>query len=171
MTQTRIFVIHSEKDKNILNRVVRTYNGETFGNTTLRFHFLDSKEGSGLGTDFGKRIMKEIRDAKYAIAIISSQSITSTWVNQEIGYAKGIRRTIMPMKAKSLAKRGIGFLHSNIDAQLFEPKQRKFPRLEKFFTKKSKGNKTAKILGASPVIKPRKENTKIGTRRVRPDVI
>jgi len=170
MTQTRIFVIHSEKDNDILEKVVRTYNGETFGNSTLSFRFLDSQKGSGLGTDFGRRIMREIRQAKYAIAIITPRSIKSVWVNQEIGYAKGLKRIIWPMKEKPLAQRSVGFLHSNIDAQIFKPNQRKFPKLEELFTSKFK-SKTAIALGASPIVKPRKERAKIRTRKVKPDVI
>jgi len=133
--QARIFIIHSENDKKILERLIREYHEQTFGETTLQIRFLNSSMNECLGEDFGEKIEEEIKNSFLVIAIISPNSKTSVWVNQEIGYAKGKGKRIIPMKERSMAREGLGFIHSNIDAQLYSVGQKKFRRLDNFFRK------------------------------------
>jgi hypothetical protein len=169
MNIARIFVIHSEADDKILKRVVCEYDGKTFGKYTLRIRFVDSKEGSKLGKDFGKIVSREIKTAKYALAIVSPNSETSVWLNQEIGYARGINKEIVLMKEESMARKGLGFIHSNIDAQLFRYRQRRFHKLEKFFKKKFRKTST-EALKAPLVIKPTSEDSQTTVREAEPYV-
>ena len=166
--QARVFIIHSEEDRGILKRLINEYNEQTFGNTTLRICFLDSKMHESLGEDFGKKIEKEIIGSRCVIAIISKKSKKSAWVNQEIGYAKGKEKKIIPMKEKALIPKSLGFIHSNIDAQPFTVWQKKFEKLENFFEKIFEGKRVHKVVG-HPTVTPVKESHVLSLRRAKPD--
>lgn len=168
--QARIFVIHSENDRGILKKLINEYNEQTFGEATLQIRFLDSETNECLGEDFGKKIEEEINDSYLVIAIISPNSRTSTWVNQEIGYAKGKNKKIIPMKEKSMSREGVGFIHSNMDAQLFHYKQRKFLKLNRYFKRIFNGTRINKVL-KNPIVKPVKEGYKLHLKRAEPDVV
>ena len=47
--QAPIFVIHSEADRKILQKLINEYHEQTFGETTLQIRFLDSKMNECLG--------------------------------------------------------------------------------------------------------------------------
>ena len=163
MASASVFIIHPERDNNILRSLVYEYNDQIFGSTNLRIRFVDSSQASQLGYDFGERIKLEIDQSEYVIALVTPNTRRSIWVNQEIGYAKGKNKHIMPVKTRSMANRGCGFLHSNIDAQLFKPHQRRFPKLDRFFADRL-GQKSGKVAGLQ-VARPIRENARVLTRR------
>jgi hypothetical protein len=170
MQKARIFVIHSEKDNYILKRLIHEYQEQTFGKTTLQICFIDSRLAPQLGKDFGDVVEHEIASSCYVIAIVTPNSKNSVWVNQEIGYARGAKKDILPMKEKSMARKGLGFIHSNIDAQLFHARQRRFPKLDRFFTKEF-GEKASKVVKTPFLTKATKESSKTSIRRIEPYVV
>lgn len=170
MQKALVFVIHPERDDNVLKRLVYEYHDQIFGRTTLQISFVSSKEASQLGRDFGDIIKSKIDSSHYVITIVTPNSERSVWVNQEIGYAEGVKKTILPMKLDSMAHQGLGFIHSNIDAQLFHYRQRRFRKLDKFFEEKF-GKKVAKVLKRPLTTKPIKESKEVSARRIEPDVV
>ena len=169
MVEVRVFVIHSEKDNRILQKLFCEYHNRTFGNAKLQIRYVDSQKPSQLGRNFGDIIEEEIVSSRYVIAIVTSNSEKSVWANQEIGYSKGINREILPIKEKSMAEKGLGFIHSNIDAQLFHVRQQRFPKLDGFFEEKL-GKKVEKVVKRPVTVKPIGESAKVPTRRTEPDV-
>jgi hypothetical protein len=170
MQKARVFIIHSEKDNYILKRLIHQYHEQTFGETTLQIHFVNSQLATQLGKDFGDIVEQEITSSHFVIAIVTPNSRNSIWVNQEIGYARGANKYILPMKEKSLAREGFGFIHSNIDAQLFHARQRRFPKLDGFFRKEF-GEKASKVVKTPFLIKATKESSKTPIRRIEPYVV
>lgn len=169
MVEANIFIIHPEKDKAILNKLYCKYHKRTYGETTLLFRIVGSEKGSQLGRDFGNLIKQEIDNSCFVMAIVTPNSKKSVWINQEIGYAWG-RKFVLPVKKKSLAQKGLGFIHSNIDAQLFRKNQKRFPRLDKFFEDKF-GKEASKVVKRPVTVKPIKESARVPSRRTEPGVV
>jgi hypothetical protein len=170
MRTASVFVIHPEKDNKILQKLVCEYQDQTFGSTTLKIRFVDSGKASQLGHDFGDMIKDKIGKSDFIIAIVSPNSKKSIWVNQEIGFALGKGVHVVPLKSKSMASKGLGFIHSNIDSQILKPRQKRFLKLDRFFEKKF-GSKSARLLGPSIVAKPVDEGKKVPLRRAGPSVV
>jgi hypothetical protein len=123
-----------------------------------------------LGCDFGEKIKSEINCSNLVLAIITRNSLKSTWVNQEIGYTLGSKKDLIPVKEKSFASKGCGFIHSNIDGQMFQSTQTKFPKLDGLFEAKF-GKKATKVIKPPSIMKPVKENTQVYTREAKESVV
>jgi len=172
MRKTRVFIIHSEEDNEILNKLFNEYNDEIYGKTNIQIHFVDSSQGSQLGKDFGELIKKKIRHSRTILAILTTNSKDSAWVNQEIGFAIGIRKNPFPLKEKSLSSKSVGFIHSNINAQQFDNGQKRFLKLNDFFEKKfGKRKKLSRVVKKPLIVLPIKEHNKLPVRRSEPYVI
>ena len=169
MVEANIFIIHPEKDKKILDKLYCTYHKRTYGEVTLLFRIVGSEKGSQLGRDFGSLIRDEIDNSCFVIAIVTPNSKKSVWVNQEIGYAWS-RKFVLPVKKKSLAEKGLGFIHSNIDAQFFHKDQKRFQKLDEFFEDRL-GTEASKVVKKPMTVKPIKESARVPSRRVEPDVV
>lgn len=170
MVEVRVFVIHSEKDNRILDKLFCEYHNRTFGNAKLQIRYVDSQKPSQLGRNFGDIIEEEIDNSKFVIVIITANSQQSVWVNQEIGYTwKAKKNNILPMKEKSMAEKGLGFIHSNIDAQLFHVRQQRFPKLDGFF--ENLGKKSEKVVKRPVSVKPIREIARVPIRESEPDVV
>lgn len=130
--------------------------------------YVDSQRTSQLGQDFGELIKEKLSSSHCVIAIISHNSERSVWVNQEIGFAEGSGKFILPMKEKPMADRGFGFIHSNIDAQLFTYNQQKFLKLNRFFRNEFKRS-LEDVVKKPVIVKPIRESANIATRRSEPD--
>jgi len=74
------------------------------------------------------------------------------------------------MKEKSMSREGVGFIHSNIDAQLFHNRQRKFLKLDRYFRREFGGKRINKVL-RNPIVKPVKESYNLYLKKVEPDVV
>ena len=90
--QKKIFVIHSECDNYLIEDYLKKYfRDQWYGTytrefeTTFDIEYLDSKTGDYVGENFGKKIMKLVRECHYYLLIITKNSRKSIWVNQEIG--------------------------------------------------------------------------------------
>lgn len=119
--------------------------------------------------DFGQRIKEEITNAECVLAIISSRSLKSLWVNQEIGFTLGKDKPFLPIKKQSISDRGCGFLHSNIDSQVIRKNQSNFPRINLFFEEKFEKESEKQIHKQKrnpKAIQPMGENKKVRLSRV-----
>ena len=131
-----IFIIHSERDRDTLRSLIFEYKDIKFGTnerpetTTLNFYWIDTHDQANLGADFVESIKEQIQRADMIFVIITRNCWNSVWVNQEIGYTFGISKLLIPIKERDIET--FGFIHGNIDAQLFDYGRLEFNRLDIF---------------------------------------
>lgn len=138
----------------ILKKLVSEYNNRIFGETTLKIRYVDSSQPLQPTFNFGDEIKTEIDNFECVLAIVTTNSRKSTWVNQEIGYALGKGIPLLPVKKNSMASRGCEFLHSNIDSQIIADDQLSFPRINLFFKQKFKKSENEAISVILPLYPP-----------------
>jgi len=120
-----IFIIHSEKDNEILQKIQTHFQDQWYWRaglspTKFEVDYLDSSSGQYNGADFGVEIRRRIEKAKFFLIILTNNSRNSLWVNQEIGYVycKSMRRCRILIEQKLIGA-SFGFIHSNVQAQSF----------------------------------------------------
>ena len=62
-----------------------------------------------------QKVIDGIVASRYVIPILTKQSIGTQWINQEIGFARGIDRKIAPIIEKSILHDLKGFIHREVD--------------------------------------------------------
>ena len=62
-----------------------------------------------------KKVSDGIRNSSFFIPIITNQSLTAQWINQEIGYAFALEKKIMPLVEIEAIEMLKGFIHKQID--------------------------------------------------------
>ncbi len=62
-----------------------------------------------------QKVSEGIKNSEVVIPIITSQSIGTQWINQEIGFATAIGKKIRPIVEKNLIDSLKGFIHKQID--------------------------------------------------------
>lgn len=62
-----------------------------------------------------KKVKDGILESDYMIPILTSNSIYSQWVNQEVGFAEGNKIDIYPIVEKLIINKLKGFIHKNSD--------------------------------------------------------
>ena len=61
------------------------------------------------------KVMDCIQRADFLVPILTRSSLSNQWVNQEIGYAKGIKRRIVPVVQAEIISELKGFVHAQHD--------------------------------------------------------
>jgi|GEM_PF-2003078 len=67
------------------------------------------------GTPFTVKVMTGVQESDYFVPILTGASFTTQWVNQEIGYAQGIGKPILPIVDEGIIGDLKGFVHAQID--------------------------------------------------------
>src|SRR6185437_11705004 len=68
-----------------------------------------------------EKVKTGIFECDYFIPILTRNSISTQWVNQEIGFATAINRKIIPIVERQLIDKLKGFIHKQLDlSYLFE---------------------------------------------------
>lgn len=62
-----------------------------------------------------QKVMDGIADAWCIVPILTPKSIGTQWINQEIGYARGVNRQLAPLVDKSVINQLKGFIHREVD--------------------------------------------------------
>ena len=143
----QIFIIHSEDDTTILRLFINEFHDQTYSQegiiSKLQIKYLDSRSPAYLGRDFGEAIINLIEDSDKIIIIISESIFKSIWVNQEIGYTIKAKEEgdYFCMIDRRFVGRGFGFIHSNIDAQVFDYGDVDFFKIDAYFQREY-GEKT-----------------------------
>ncbi|MCB0811122.1 MAG: toll/interleukin-1 receptor domain-containing protein [Flavobacteriales bacterium] len=111
-TKTKLFISHSNDDKNKLETLLRVFN--TPGS---HFEAVAIIKNRNPGVLFSDKVKSGIDDCKNLIAIISKNSIHSQWVNQEIGYFLGSKSGVIPYVIidRNIRSSIKGFVHSEMD--------------------------------------------------------
>lgn len=124
-----IFVIHSEKDNHIIDALTVFFepifyhdkNNDVF--TKFKITYLDSNTGDYVGENFGNIIKEKITNCSYYLIVLTKNSVSSLWVNQEIGYSMATNEDkILIMREDQLRGGSFGFIHTNYHVQEFSSK-------------------------------------------------
>jgi hypothetical protein len=104
-----IFISYSDYDKDKVILVKKVLENNT--------HFcplIIASEREALRPLVGK-VSEGIKKATYFVPIITQRSISTQWINQEIGYAFSMERKIIPIVEKEIIERLRGFIHKEVD--------------------------------------------------------
>ena len=111
MRWEKVFISYSSKDRERVDPIVDALK-------RVFEPYVAEDEGKG-GEELNNKIRVNIEDSNVIVPFLTSESVKSQWVNQEIGYAYRIYREngeplILPVKEEGL--RISGFVHSNIES-------------------------------------------------------
>jgi hypothetical protein len=104
-----IFISYSDFDKNKVSLIVK----ELKGNTTF------SPIVIAANREALKPLVQKVSDgiirAKIFLPILTKQSISAQWINQEIGYANALNKRIIPIVDEEIINDLKGFIHKQFD--------------------------------------------------------
>lgn len=115
----KVFLSHSEKDRLLTWRIRETLDRLHIRTFVYEYYRLG-------GSNRFERIKENIRNAPHFVALLTSNGLASQWVNQEIGFAVGVGKSIIPIveidpaTGKRLESHGFVELHDQI---LLNPSQ------------------------------------------------
>ena len=104
-----IFISYSNLDKEKVNLVV----SELEGNTMFTPLVIASNRKALI--PLTNKVASGIIKAKIILPILTKNSITTQWINQEIGFATALKKKIMPIIDSDLINDLKGFIHKQID--------------------------------------------------------
>lgn len=104
-----IFISYSDFDKDKVDLIVDELKGhDLFFPIVIAFNREALKP-------LAKKVADGIIDAKIIIPILTTRSIATQWINQEIGFATALDKQIMPVVESTLIDKLKGFIHKQID--------------------------------------------------------
>ncbi|MEP7317401.1 MAG: toll/interleukin-1 receptor domain-containing protein [Panacibacter sp.] len=105
----KIFISFSSADSAKMKLIKKIVDGSDF------FTAIIATEFNTPGKDLSKKIIDGITDCEYFIPIITSKSVSTQWLNQEIGFAKALNREIIPIVEIQIINSLKGFVHNQLD--------------------------------------------------------
>jgi len=116
----RVFLSHSEADPGLTRRICDVLNRLHIRTLVYEYYPLG-------GANRFERIKTMINGTPYFLALLTANGLQSQWVNQEIGYAVGVGKTIIPIleidprTGERLKSRGFVELHDPILLNPLDP--------------------------------------------------
>ena len=111
----KIFISYSDNDRNKMRSVERLIKAT---DTFTPIIIADNRQ---ILIQLTEKVKTGIFECEYFVPILTRNSITSQWVNQEIGFATAINRKTIPIVEKQLIDTLKGFIHKQLDlSYLFE---------------------------------------------------
>ena len=111
----KIFISYSDTDRKKMRSVERLING------TEIFSPIIIADNRQILLQLSEKVKNGIIECDYFVPILTRNSITTQWVNQEIGFATAINRRTMPIVERQLIDTLKGFIHKQLDlSYLFE---------------------------------------------------
>lgn len=104
-----IFISYSDHDKDKVELIEK----ELTGNTLFKPLVIANKREAL--TPLAKKVAEGINNSKVFLPILTTNSKSQQWINQEIGYAQAKQKKIMPIVAKELINTLKGFIHQDLD--------------------------------------------------------
>ncbi len=105
----KIFISYSDYDKDKVKLIVEKLEGnEKFESLVIAFNREALKP-------LAQKVADGINQCEIIIPILTKKSISTQWINQEIGYATAIGKRIMPIVESNLIDQLKGFIHKQID--------------------------------------------------------
>ena len=111
----KFFISYFNDDKNKLEALSRALK-----NSSKKFKPIIIAKTKIPGKPLTDKVEEGILETPYFTPILTRSSITSQWVNQEIGFAVATDRNIIPIVEVSIVSRLKGFVHSQIDLFRFK---------------------------------------------------
>lgn len=109
MNQTKIFISYSEKDKSRMRSLEKVILKSVYYTPVI---VADRRETFA---SLSEKVQKGIFESEIFVPLLTKNSISTQWINQEIGYAVALNRTIIPIVEKDIMELLKGFVHKNID--------------------------------------------------------
>ncbi len=109
MDKIKIFVSYFSGDDPKLKIVKEILKGEERIKPII---IADKREPKKLLTE---KVIEGIKQADYIIPILTERSISTQWINQEIGYSKALAKNLIPIVELEIIDDLKGFIHKQID--------------------------------------------------------
>lgn len=106
----KIFISYSAKNANKVKSLRRAFDKSTIGLEAIVV--ADRRDP---GKHLSDKVKEGILETPYFIPILTPDSISTQWVNQEIGFATAHNRAIIPLVDTRIIKDLKGFLHNQVD--------------------------------------------------------
>ncbi|MDF3821885.1 toll/interleukin-1 receptor domain-containing protein [Leptospira sp. 96542] len=133
----KLFISYSEKDKKKITLIEKVFSD------TPEIELIIIANNKSEMVTLTKKVTDGIKKADYFIPILTKQSITEQWINQEIGYANAYKETknesinILPVAEKSILNNLKGFIHKQFDISFLFEGDELSPRTESIRFKKT----------------------------------
>jgi hypothetical protein len=105
----KIFISYSNDDKNKMRSLEKAIDKTQYLSAII---IADKRSSMKLLTE---KVSEGINECDYFIPILTRSSITSQWVNQEIGFAKAFQREMIPIIEQQILNDLKGFIHKQSD--------------------------------------------------------
>ncbi|MDP2168473.1 MAG: toll/interleukin-1 receptor domain-containing protein [Thermodesulfovibrionales bacterium] len=111
-----VFISHSTKDRGLVIALAHLL--EKFGARVFVAEWYLSP-----GTPLDKKISEQINKSDCMVVLLTRSGIRSNWVQQEVGYAVGAGKTIIPLVEKGTGTKDLGALQGReyIEYDISEP--------------------------------------------------
>jgi len=109
MSKKKVFLSYSHADFSKLKTLKNEFAKNSIFETIV---IAENKEHQKLLSD---KVIKGIEDCDYFIPLLTKNSISNQWVNQEIGFAVAKNREILPFVQEEIMGNLKGFIHSQYD--------------------------------------------------------
>ena len=113
--ETGIFISYASEDQNKMKALHRAISKKYRG-----FKPVVIANRRNPGTALTDKVKNGIEGADYFMPIITRISISSQWVNQEIGYATAKDKEIIPIVEDNIRDKLKGFIHNQLDLFAFK---------------------------------------------------
>jgi hypothetical protein len=107
--QEEIFISYSNSDKDKVDLIAE----ELKGNKIFKSKVIASDREAL--KPLAQKVSKGITDCKVFLPILTKNSMNTQWINQEIGYAMALGKTILPIIEKGIMGKLKGFIHKESD--------------------------------------------------------
>lgn len=105
----KIFISYSDSDRSKMRSLEKIINKTDHFTPVI---IADRRTAFQSLTD---KVKTGIYESEYFLPILTKNSISSQWVNQEIGYAVAFEKEIFPIVEQQIINELKGFIHKNID--------------------------------------------------------
>jgi len=99
----KVFLSHSTKDERTIRSIIKLLQQRGLEVFVAEWHI-------NPGADLTSNIMNSIRSSHCVLALLTKNGVRSTWVNQEIGYALGLKKLVIPLVEKGTDVNQLGAL-------------------------------------------------------------
>lgn len=142
----QVFLSHSTRDQGLVISLVRLLS--QFGVKVVVAEWYLTP-----GEPLTKKVFGQIEDSDCIVVLLTRNGMRSNWVQQEVGYALGCKKRVIPIVEKGVDKRDLAMLGS-VEYIEYDPYQPQ-PALSKLSTyvkslrlKKEEREKALLVLGA-----------------------
>lgn len=105
----KIFISYSDDDRSKMRSL------EKIINKTSHFKPIIIADRRDAFVALTEKVKTGIFECDYFVPILTKGSMTTQWVNQEIGYAAALNKVIIPIIDNEIIEKLKGFIHKNID--------------------------------------------------------